>query len=99
MREYEILKFIDSFKEVHCREVENLFLNGHCYWFAKILEIRFNGTIYFDPKEIHFATEIDNHMYDITGMLYIDTDWYEWDEYKIYNNVESIVSSCILKDN
>ena len=44
------------------------FLNGNCYWFAKILVIRFPYLkIYYLPTEGHFVAGIDNTYYDCTG--------------------------------
>ena len=54
----EILDFIEHFKGS-----EEVFLHGCCYWFAKILEMRFNGDgylvdIFHDPIENHFVARV-----------------------------------------
>jgi hypothetical protein len=94
----EILSFIEAFKEKYPQEIEDTFSNGFCYWFAKILELRFGGTIYFNPDIIHFATLIDNHMFDITGLVIVDDNWFEWHTYQLENDTDDIYHSCIIKD-
>lgn len=45
-------------------------LNGNCYWFAKILAERFEGLkIYYEPIRGHFISGDGNHFYDYTGLL------------------------------
>ena len=62
--------FIKRFKEAaNPTEIENCFLHGNCYWFARILAIEFMGAIYYDPIVGHFATMINGVMYDITGVV------------------------------
>ena len=96
---YEVIHFIEAVKKDYPVEMEYVFSNGFCYWFAKILEIRFNGKIYFNPRIIHFATLIDNQLFDIKGIVDdLDDVWYEWDEYQMTHGVDDIYSSCILKD-
>ena len=64
----DVLDFIDHFKGS-----ENVFLNGCCYWFAKILELRFNDDgylvdIFHDPIENHFiARFIKMPMWEYEG--------------------------------
>jgi hypothetical protein len=93
----EILDFIKAVKENHTTEIEDVFSNGFCYWFAKILELRFGGTIMFNPNIIHFSILIEEQMFDINGLIDANDTWYNWNEYASHNNVESIVKSCILK--
>ena len=62
----EVLNFIEK------RWVANkdIFLNGNCYWFARILKDRFDYLdIYYLPIEGHFvACDEENHkMYDANG--------------------------------
>jgi len=96
---HEILNFINAIKGSYSFEIEDTFLNGFCYWFAKILELRFNGVIYFNPKQIHFATLIDEQLFDVTGLINVDENWYHWEDYMATHDIEYIYHSCILKDN
>lgn len=94
---HEVLNFIKAVKGNHPVEIENVFSNGFCYWFAKILELRFNGVIMFNPDTVHFATLIEEQMFDVNGLIDANGTWYNWNEYASHNYVESIVKSCILK--
>jgi hypothetical protein len=62
----KITRFIDRF-----RGCEDVFLKGCCYWFAHILNYRFDrecdADIMYEPVEGHFITRIDNHFYDARG--------------------------------
>lgn len=62
----EILEFIQRrFKK------DSDWLNGNCYWFAKILSIRFehlNGEIFYDPVMGHFVYGVDGVFYDWNGV-------------------------------
>lgn len=45
-------------------------LNGNCYWFAKILTDRFNYLdIFYDPIVGHFVAGVDDIYYDYTGQV------------------------------
>lgn len=68
--EKTIIDFIDDFKSMHKEEIEDLFSNGYCYWFSKILNLRFdNSSIYYMPVYNHFVCKINNNYYDIKGKL------------------------------
>lgn len=61
----EVLRFIAKF-----RGSEDVFLNGCCYWFARILWERFgdyDAVIAYEPCEGHFVTIINGRAYDIRG--------------------------------
>lgn len=94
----EVLQFTRALKGRHPLEIEDVFSNGFCYWFAKILEERFQGTILFDPFNVHFATLIDDCIFDINGLADTNNVWYNWEDYKHIEDVSSIIHSCILKD-
>ena len=112
MRNNKIENFINNMKKLFPEELESVFYRGYCYWFAFILAERFKGTIWFNPRIVHFATKIGNDMYDIYGKVrpgicpitgqedYSESDWIEWSEFQINNHeaVESIVNSCIKKE-
>lgn len=98
----QVLDFINSFKEKHPLEIEDVFSNGYCYWFAKILDERFmpKSQIYYLPIRNHFITKIEDKFYDITGEIIPDEEPYEWTTYKIFDclEYERIRRDCILKE-
>lgn len=103
--EQTILQFINLF-----HDAQDIFLNGLCYWFAKILSIRFQGEIYYEPIENHFVAklaELENgilkyKLYDIRGDV---TESYKnrvvpWFEFS-HNDpalAKRIVRDCIKKE-
>ena len=111
MNTMKVLDFINNFKGSFPKELEWTFYNGYCYWFALILATRFSGEIWFNPKIVHFATMIDDDLYDIYGRVEpgicpitgfkdkSEDDWVSWLEFQYthYEAVESIVNSCIKK--
>lgn len=64
-----ILAFINHFKFVDAKVLEETFTQGCCYWFAEILAVRFKGIICYNQIDNHFATKIGGELYDITGVL------------------------------
>lgn len=112
MQMNKVERFINNMKELFPEELESVFYRGYCYWFAFILAERFKGTIWFNPKIVHFATKIGKDMYDIYGKVrpgicpitgsedFSENDWIEWTEFQInyHEVVESIVNSCIKKE-
>lgn len=96
----EVIKFINDFKGIHKKEIENVFYNGYCYWFAYILCGRFIGEIWFNPDEVHFACKIQDKIYDICGEIENTDGWIKWSEFQLTNQylVEEITNSCILKN-
>ena len=95
---HEVLQFIESFKGRYPYEIEDTFSNGFCYWFAKIMEIRFNGIIYFNPDIVHFAILIGEQLFDINGILDVGDNWFNWEDYQSHNDTTDIYHNCILKD-
>ena len=65
----EVLSFISRFTKSGKRtEVVDTFTDGCCYWFAKILSVRFpQAQIMYDPIIGHFVVSIGEKLYDITG--------------------------------
>lgn len=61
-----ILDFIRQFRDFN---TENCFSNGMCWYFTTILRARFGFecAVVYDEVINHFATEIDDRVYDITG--------------------------------
>ena len=95
-----ILKFIEGFKMYdEDGTMEKTFLNGYCYWFARILADRFSSAhVQYEPIEGHFLTEIGGRLYDIRGDV---TDLYRrsmvWYSEDYCYEFQSIVDGCILK--
>lgn len=89
-----VLEFIKVFQSP-CNQV--LFTQCACYWFSVILSERFPGSsIVYNPESIHFATFIDNEVYDITGVVEDTSDYVYWDAYKKYAlDAEDIIRDCI----
>lgn len=99
----DIREFIDMFHQY--RDVSHVFTRGCCYWFAKILHDRFpeSKIIYIDP--VHFVTEINGRLYDITGDVtekYVGDSYYHlasWDDIPDGLEKDRIISDSILFDN
>lgn len=71
----EVEEFINRFKSNYKNELEDLFLNNLCYYFAVILKDKFkNSTILYDYENVHFLTMINDNLYDIRGKV---TNLYE----------------------
>lgn len=108
----KVERFINNMKKSYSKELESVFYKGYCYWFAYILATRFKGTIWFNPKIVHFTAKIGKDMYDIYGKVkpgicpitdnkdFSENDWIEWSEFQINNHeiAESIINSCIKKE-
>ena len=84
-------------------DVRKCFSNGMCYHFTTLLRARFGDDcrVMYDPIINHFATEIDDRIYDITGDI-TDNGKYKfvyWDSYK-YNDLKEaqrIYRDCIYQ--
>lgn len=74
----DIEKFIAKFNEGN-QDIINFFMNGKCYWFAKVLQERFDsGNILYNEIDGHFvyyypaSWEDENYgvnLYDIRGRM------------------------------
>ena len=91
--EEEILDFINRRFSKDCN-----WLNGNCYWFAKILSDRFDLPIYYDQIKGHFMVkDYDNNFYDWTGKITLENNpisfryLYDFDN-ALYNR---LVRDCI----
>lgn len=110
MKNNKIEKFIKDFKAISPEYIEYTFYRGYCYWFAFILVERFKGEVWFNPDIVHFAAYINNKLYDIYGEIIPgknsvtgedeSDNWMSWEEfqYKNHEAVETIVNSCIKKE-
>lgn len=96
----KVLKFINDFKKAHPAEIEDVFLNGYCFWFAKILNLRFNGEIFYLPIMNHFIVKIEDKYYDITGEVVLEEKPYEWNSYSTFDYLDykRVRRDCILKE-
>ena len=74
----DILDFIQKFKFSYQTELEYIFTTGNCYYFALILQNRFNGDIYYLLNANHFVCKINNDFYDITGKVGFNEKPYKW---------------------
>ena len=79
----KILKVINEFKSSNPAAIEDKYMNGDCYVFARALVDKFGGAIVYLPIENHFVAAIDYEFYDIRGLIPSDTiyECYLWDEY------------------
>lgn len=93
------LKFISRFTADGRREeVIDCFMNGCCYWFARMLAERFLDcapVLMYAPVEGHFATLIFDRVYDITGDV---TDKYKWERWVDYRSREPGQGKIIRRD-
>lgn len=85
----------------HCaKDVDTVFTNGCCYWFAKILYERFHMTrgadIMYDEVANHFGTQIDGRVFDITGDVTWEYSWKPWSSIGDELLRARIVRDCIM---
>ena len=94
-----VIDFINNFKKKYPDAMEDTFLHGYCYWFAKILAERFEGVIYYEPIDNHFIAYIENHFYDITGEVIPSQKARPWSVYQLWDELETqrIIRDCINK--
>ena len=99
MEKQKILNFIQKFKtrngEVSQYFIEEFFLKGNCYWFAKILSERFSGKILYDI--------VNNGIFDIRGDVteeclssVLDGSIVEWNLYNDTTHKERIWRDCVV---
>lgn len=105
-KEGAIDKSIDSIdryiKSICIDAVETLFYDGYCYWFARILKERFDGTIVYSQIDNHFACLIEDYYYDIKGCIGSVYDlgiFVDWEKYKKLDksDTQRIYRDCIMK--
>lgn len=96
----DILDFISHFSNS-----EELFTCGQCYYFMKILQIRFRDQYicvqYYNPILNHFALCIDNSLYDATGLIEPDptSSWLPWHDYIRIEplGADRVYRDCVLQ--
>lgn len=108
-KENKVEQFISDMKKEFPEALEYTFYHGYCYWFALILSNRFNGKIWFNSKDVHFACMVGTDLYDVRGKIKFEWDsltgttgkenWTPWEDFQRdnYAAVQSIVDSCIKK--
>lgn len=92
-----ILDFIRQFRELGA---ENCFSNGMCYHFTTLLRMRFGpyeNSIMYDQVANHFATMIDNRIYDITGDITDNTE-YHWERWGTLMRKDPALAARIRRD-
>lgn len=91
----EVIEFIKIFQSP---SNEILFKECACYWFSNILSQRFNNsTIMYNPDEFHFATMIEDTLYDIAGVIEDSSGYIVWDlYYRTSSDADMIYDTCIL---
>lgn len=81
------------------KDVDTVFTEGCCYWFAKILHDRYMHTrsveIMYDEVINHFGTKIDGRVYDITGDVTDSYTWKPWSEVTDTLLRERIIRDCV----
>lgn len=97
-----VLDFIRQFQQFG-PQVTDCFSNGMCWYFTTILRARFGWEylVMYDPIVNHFATQIDDRIYDITGDI-TDNPEYKFEMwatfiYKDPKHTNRIRRDCILK--
>lgn len=74
-------------------------LDGNCFYFAKILESRFpDGEIYYDVIDGHFVFKYRDNYYDYSGKVFPNGYLVEWDNFEEYDALQKkvIIRDCIL---
>lgn len=89
-----VLDFITNRFQIDCD-----WTSGNCYYFAKILEVRFpGGTIYYDVIDRHFIYGYKGNYYDYNGIVEMNgrklVAWNRFKEYDI-NVYERVIRDCI----
>lgn len=95
-------EFISEFHH-YDHDVSATFTRGCCYWFAYILHARFPGSRIMLATEylprhsgaLHFVTEIDGRLYDITGDVTEEYKVIPWDEVKPGPYRDGIIRDCV----
>lgn len=94
----DVAQFLKRFH--FSEDITDVFSNGCCYWFAKILYDRFapthGATIMYDEVINHFGTKINGRVYDITGDVTFKHEWKPWSEVDDELLRARIIRDCIM---
>ena len=96
----EILNFIKRFQN---EGTIKTFTEGCCYWFARILDERFNfdsseSGIMYNEINNHFATAIGIDLYDITGYLGDIRNLNNWEYWYDFIRKDDLLTERIYRD-
>lgn len=94
-----ILNYIEQFRAFG-PQVVDCFSNGMCYHFMTILQKRFGPfctTPMYDDVMNHFATKIDDRIYDITGDV-TDDPKYNWQPWQPWSYIRANEPERIYRD-
>ena len=89
--------FLTRFHE--SEDINTVFTEGCCFWFALILYIRFskyNAEIVHDRVFNHFGTRILGRVYDITGDITEKYTWEVWRDIEDELEANRIIRDCIM---
>ena len=92
----DIEKFISRFHSSD--NIDEVFTNGCCYWFAYILFVRFldiDAQIMYDKLCNHFATKIGDRIFDITGDVTDMHEWEPWSDFDDELHKQRIIRDCV----
>lgn len=79
--------------------VEEVFSSDCSYWFAMILYRRFirdNAKIVYDKAKNHFATQIHDRVYDITGDVTDNHEWAPWLDITDESLIDKVTRESIM---
>ena len=95
----KVLSFIEQITIKYPKEIKDVFSNGYCFWFAIILRERFHGEIWFNSSLVHFATCIEDRLFDVNGMIDDTYGWMPWTEFQERNHYEAqqVIRTVIKK--
>ena len=102
--EPNVTSFISKFLQAGAEtKTVDTFTRGCCYWFAVILQVRFNAedaTLMYDEITNHFGTRINERVYDISGYVTEKYDWQTWDEFAVKDEalVRRIIRDCMIME-
>lgn len=73
-------------------------MEGNCYYFAKILQTRFPmAVLYYDVVNGHFVSKIGEAFYDCNGFAdIVSENLVHWDTYSDISHKKRIIEACIL---
>ena len=87
----EILDFITR----RFPENNGNWLDGNCFWFSKILNMRFpGGEIWYEPVVGHFLYKYKNQFYDWTGIYNADISR----AFKFSREYDELVYDRLIRD-
>lgn len=81
---HKALQISQCLRKVNNDMVVNMFTQGGCYQYHKMLKVVFpNAIAWYDPIEAHVYTEIDGRYFDIKGEHKFRENWFKMDDFKV----------------